>query len=343
MEVEDKNQVHPQPQESLKPPKEALECKPEGSASCSSVSPKSEENLIRALVDLMITAATTAQKARESEKKAQLAFKYSEEVLSFASDVTDNAEHTLLTAKTLSERMVRNTSYLDYQQIFRNVTDLSMDYATFSQLLQLSNAGDDVGNTRLLQKGKGPRYGRSESKRDRLCFLCHSLSRRESDSFSQKRAQNVSQLGDNYEGTIEADDENTDEEEFGFGKDVYRKPQTSISAGINSSHHKQVDAVRKEEHMGGAFVISRRRSPRRSPSGGLDGLVSPLLTEDELTTLKPLSRSPSRHGSMKVVYKMIHRDKSQENSDSDIEHLDEPAQVHISCAENKGLDPTENS
>ncbi|GCC29551.1 hypothetical protein chiPu_0007993 [Chiloscyllium punctatum] len=338
MEVEDKNQVHPLPQGSLKSHKESTGSKPETSASSSSFSPQSEESLIRALVDLVTTAAKTAQKARESEKKAQLAFKYSEEVLSYASDVTDNAEQTLLTAKTLSERLVKHTSYLDYQQVFRSVSDLSTDYATFAQLLQLSNAGDDFANSRLLKKGKASRYGRSESKRERLCFLCHSLSRREPDNFSQKRSQNIPQLGDNYEGMIEADDENTDEDDLALGKDIHRKPQLTMSAGINSSHHKQVEAVRKEEHMGGAFVISRRRSPRRSPSGGLDGLVSPLLTEDELTTLKPLSRSPSRQGSTKVVYKMIHRDKSQENSDSDIEHLEEPVRVHSSCTENKGLD-----
>ncbi|XP_007904834.1 uncharacterized protein LOC103187233 [Callorhinchus milii] len=321
--MEDKKTIHPNSQKTAQTHKEATGNKPEPSASSSSSNfwPPNEESLIRLLVDLVTTAASTAQKARESENKAQLAFKYSEEVLSFASDVTDHAQRTLLTAKALSDKLLKHTSYLDYQQVFCSVPNLSTDYTTFLKVLQASKAGDEKGNTQLCpKKGKGgSRHSRSESRRrDRVCGVQCECAHRDSESHSQKRSQCLARLGDNYEGTIEADDENTDDEDCKLGKDTHhRKCQSDMGARKTSSHHKQVETVRKEEHMGGAYVLHRRRSP----SDGLAGMASPLLTEDELTTIRP---PLSRQGSSKLIYKVIRRDKAQENSDSDIEHLEEP-------------------
>ncbi|XP_075037534.1 uncharacterized protein LOC142098600 [Mixophyes fleayi] len=83
-----------------------------------------------------------------------------------------------------------------------------------------------------------------------------------------------------------------------------------------TTHHKQLDAVRTEEHMGGAYVTQRRRSPLRSTSSCTNGL-SPLLSE-ELNSTKPIAKSPNCKGSSYVTNKVIHRERCQ-HSVSDTE------------------------
>ncbi|KYO39051.1 hypothetical protein Y1Q_0017441 [Alligator mississippiensis] len=56
-----------------------------------------------------------------------------------------------------------------------------------------------------------------------------------------------------------------------------------------------VEALRREDRLGGPYLTRRRRSPRRSASGLLEGL-SPLVSEQDLSTIQPLIRYPSRQG-----------------------------------------------
>ncbi|CAM2114886.1 unnamed protein product [Caretta caretta] len=89
-----------------------------------------------------------------------------------------------------------------------------------------------------------------------------------------------------------------------------------------------VEAVRLEDQMGGAFVTQRRRSPRRSPSGGLEGL-SPLVSEQELSTIQPLIHCPSRQGGPgKFLSKVTRRDRPPcEKSDSNTDQSETVAKA----------------
>ncbi|XP_059586371.1 uncharacterized protein LOC109283116 isoform X1 [Alligator mississippiensis] len=55
--------------------------------------------------------------------------------------------------------------------------------------------------------------------------------------------------------------------------------------GRDPSHHRQVEALRREDRLGGPYLTRRRRSPRRSASGLLEGL-SPLVSEQDLSTIQ---------------------------------------------------------
>ncbi|TFJ96423.1 transcription initiation factor TFIID subunit 6 [Platysternon megacephalum] len=112
------------------------------------------------------------------------------------------------------------------------------------------------------------------------------------------------------------DEEGTEEEE---GRSLQVR-------GRDPSRHRQVEAVRLEEQMGGAFVTQRRRSPRRSPSGSLEAL-SPLVSEEELSTIQPLIHCPSRQGGPgKFLSKVTRRDRPPcENSDSDTDQSENSA------------------
>nr|XP_048710589.1 uncharacterized protein LOC125638616 isoform X2 [Caretta caretta] len=79
---------------------------------------------------------------------------------------------------------------------------------------------------------------------------------------------------------------------------------------------------------GGAFVTQRRRSPRRSPSGGLEGL-SPLVSEQELSTIQPLIHCPSRQGGPgKFLSKVTRRDRPPcEKSDSNTDQSETVAKA----------------
>ncbi|KAK6467654.1 hypothetical protein HHUSO_G34654 [Huso huso] len=107
---------------------------------------------------------------------------------------------------------------------------------------------------------------------------------------------------------------------FFFNSSWTRSGGRRLSKEASLSHHRQLDTVRREEsNKGGAhYITQRRRSPRRSPSGGL---LSPLISGNEVSVLKPLSRSPSRqgcHGVQKVVQRGRGRERGlQENTDSD--------------------------
>ncbi|XP_075687024.1 uncharacterized protein LOC142656053 [Rhinoderma darwinii] len=96
----------------------------------------------------------------------------------------------------------------------------------------------------------------------------------------------------------------------------------SLSVNEKKSHHKQLETVRNEEQMGGAFLTQRRRSPRHSPSSCVDGL-SPLLSEEELNTIQPIAQSPRSKGSSRFTNKIVHR--LQEGSDSDADGTDSPS------------------
>ncbi|XP_078506669.1 uncharacterized protein LOC144766815 isoform X3 [Lissotriton helveticus] len=84
--------------------------------------------------------------------------------------------------------------------------------------------------------------------------------------------------------------------------------------------HDQLEALRIEEHMGGMYITERRRSPRRSPSSSTDGM-SPLVSEEEFSSMKPMSLSPSRKSSAKFLNKLMRRSKP-EGLESEPEPID---------------------
>nr|XP_042703569.1 uncharacterized protein LOC112060912 [Chrysemys picta bellii] len=115
-----------------------------------------------------------------------------------------------------------------------------------------------------------------------------------------------------FRATLRRDEEGAEEEE---GRSLQVR-------GRDPSRHRQVEAVRLEEQMGGAFVTQRRRSP----PGSLEAL-SPLVSEQELSSIQPLIHCPSRQGGPgKFLSKVTRRDRPPcENLDSDTDQSENSA------------------
>ncbi|XP_044870463.1 uncharacterized protein LOC123369168 [Mauremys mutica] len=248
------------------------------------------------LVSTLASTARLVHRAGEAQKSAQLACFHAGQALAQAGEVLSLSKQSYLQARRLGDGLLGSLPQPDYRGLFQCLARPPLAYEEFRAMLRRAES------TLLhpIFQSTGPPQSQQAPSPD-----CHSLSGCAHDS-TLGRTQASGPQGSPC--ARETDEDSTEEEE---GRSLQVR-------GRDPSRHRQVEAVRLEERMGGAFVTQRRRSPRRSPSGSLEAL-SPLVSEQELSTIQPLMRCPSRQGGPgKFLSKVTRRDRPPgETSDSD--------------------------
>uniref|UniRef100_A0A6J0U1V7 Uncharacterized protein n=1 Tax=Pogona vitticeps TaxID=103695 RepID=A0A6J0U1V7_9SAUR len=262
--------------------------------------PRISEAMAEFLVNTVASTAKMVQTSIQAQKSAQLACFHAEQSVAQA-----RAAH--LAARGLAERLLGFLSPPDYQGLFQVLPQPPISYAEFCTIIrQTENAllHPVLKCQPGFPAGREPSPGSecscpADIPHDGLHAGINDL------WFFRSPCGHV------------VNEDGTDEEED-------RSPPIR---GRNPSRHKQVETVLLEDQMRGTYVTQRRRSPRRSPSAGMDGL-SPLVSEKDLDTIQPLICCPSRQGgSGKFLSKVTRRkDRPQrDNSDSDTDQADTSA------------------
>ncbi|XP_029462839.1 uncharacterized protein LOC115094189 [Rhinatrema bivittatum] len=239
---------------------------------------QNEENILaHILIEMLTSTAKMVQVTDEAEKAAQLAYYCAEGAVEQANKSSALSRHAFLNAQDLGERLLKNLNYSSYHEVFQNWEDLPMGYETFQKILHKAETVLSI-----------PKWKENVSR----CPSCSKSSSQTDVPYQEKVNRMLGAVVSLYGHRTE--EENTDT--------IPTTTTTIQMRGRSSSHHKQLEALRNEEHMGGTYVTHRRRSPRHSPLSGVDA-VSPLVSEDELTNIKSVSRSPSRLSSPKFLNK----------------------------------------
>ncbi|XP_060112380.1 uncharacterized protein LOC132584505 [Heteronotia binoei] len=269
--------------------------------------PRISEGTAQFLVNTIAGTAKMVQAAVEAHKSAQLACFNAEQSLG-------QAQLSYLAARGLCERLVGLSSLPDYQGIFQHMSHPPMPYSEFCTIIRRTESA----LLHPIQEWKPRVPTQRDLSPGSECSCPPDTSE---DSF----------LGGIQElrlfrspGVSETQDEDmTDEEES----------RSLHIRGRNPSRHKQVETVLLEDQMGDTYVTQRRRSPRRSPSAGMEGL-SPLVSEQDLSTIQPLICCPSRQGGSGKFLSKVTRRKDQpqlrQNSDSDTDQSENSAKDTVS-------------
>ncbi|XP_042327626.1 uncharacterized protein LOC121932750 isoform X2 [Sceloporus undulatus] len=242
--------------------------------------PRISEAMAELLVNTVANTAKMVQVSAEAQKTAQLTCFHAEQALG-------QARLSYIAARGLAEQLLGFLSPPDYQGLFQVLSQPPMPYSEFCATIRRTE------NTLLhpVLKCKPGFSVQREPSPDSEC----------SCSPEDGLQSGINDLQVFRSCCGQETEEDGIEEEAG---------QSLQIRGRNPSRHKQVETVLLEDQMGGAYVTQRRRSPRRSPSAGVDGL-SPLVSEQELSTIQG--------GSGKFLSKVTRRvdHHQQENSDSD--------------------------
>ncbi|XP_006011636.1 uncharacterized protein LOC102352916 [Latimeria chalumnae] len=259
--------------------------------------------MVSLMVEMLASAAKMVHTANEALQRAEHALLCSEDAFAQAKVAAVVSRQVFLASQAVAGHLIKCTPFEDYQEAFQSVPNPPVDYVTFLKLLQASTIDNEVP-----QMGSSEKLKQAKWKRSHPCLFCNfSSGPSDEPSCPRKYGSMLSHLGGPHTTRIQESEDETSDEDI---KNDMR--------GRSPSYHKQVEAVRLEEHMGGAFVIHRRRSPRRSPSATADGL-SPLVSQEEKSTIKPVGHSTSCHGSTKLVQKVVQRERSQEDLEDDVE------------------------
>ncbi|CAM4566649.1 uncharacterized protein [Lepidochelys kempii] len=258
------------------------------------------------LVSTLANTARLVHRAGEAYKSAQLACFHAGQVLAQAGEVLSLSKQSYLQARCLGDGLLGSLPQSDYQGLFRCLARPPLAYEEFKATLRRA---ESTLLHPVFQSTGSPQSQQAP------CPDCHTLSDCAHDC-TLCRTQESGPQGCPY---VREMDEDSPEEEEGRSLQV---------RGRDPSRHRQVEAVRLEDQMGGAFVTQRRRSPRRSPSGSLEGL-SPLVSEQELSTIQPLIHCPSRQGGPgKFLSKVTRRDRPPcEKSDSNTDQSETVAKA----------------
>ncbi|CAM4569698.1 unnamed protein product [Caretta caretta] len=258
------------------------------------------------LVSTLANTARLVHRAGEAYKSAPLACFHAGQVLAQAGEVLSLSKQSYLQARCLGDGLLGSLPQSDYQGLFRCLARPPLAYEEFKATLRRA---ESTLLHPVFQSTGSPQSQQAP------CPDCHTLSGCAHDC-TLCRTQESGPQGCPY---VREMDEDSPEEEEGRSLQV---------RGRDPSRHRQVEAVRLEDQMGGAFVTQRRRSPRRSPSGGLEGL-SPLVSEQELSTIQPLIHCPSRQGGPgKFLSKVTRRDRPPcEKSDSNTDQSETVAKA----------------
>ncbi|XP_053119771.1 uncharacterized protein LOC128330639 isoform X2 [Hemicordylus capensis] len=259
--------------------------------------PRMSEAMAEFLVNTVAGTAKMVQASVEAQKSAQLACFHAEQSLS-------QARLSYVAARGLAERLLGFLNPPDYQGLFQHMSQPPIPYSEFCSIIR--RAENALLHPVLkCMPGFPARRDVSPSSECRPCRPPDNPEDGLQGEFLDFQCLRSPCL-------CETDEEGTDEEEN----------RSLPIRGRNPSRHKQVETVLLEDQMGGSYVTHRRRSPRRSPSAGVEGL-SPLVSEQDLNTIQPLICCPSRQGgSGKFVSKVTWRKEQpqRENSDSDTDH-----------------------
>ncbi|XP_060137234.1 uncharacterized protein LOC118095513, partial [Zootoca vivipara] len=248
--------------------------------------PRISEAMAEYLVNTVAGTAKMVQASVEAQKSAQLACFHAEQSLG-------QARLSYMAARGLAERLLGFLNPPDYQGLFQLLTEPPLPYSEFCTIIR-----------------------RTENALLHPVLKCKPgfPARREPSPCSEFTCPETSAVGPEpcaAPGSplpsfpfLPQQDEGCTEEEEGLSLQI---------RGRNPSRHKQVETVLLEDQMG--YVTQRR--PRRSPSAGVEGL-SPLVSEQDLSTIQPLICCPSRQGDKFLSKVSRRRDQPQpENLDSD--------------------------
>ncbi|XP_069508115.1 uncharacterized protein [Ambystoma mexicanum] len=246
----------------------------------------------RVLVDLMLGSAKLVQVSGEA---AQLVSDGTED--SQASKALALSKEVFLSAHKLGRHLLVQLNYPSFEALFQSQQPLPPGHQDFKRLMLDCEA---VLNNQ-------PRDKSNKFRSANCCSLC-GLSLGPYDGAPCKIKNHTAGIV----GNICCHDHDD-------GLDAADRDPMEIRSR-SPSHHKQLEALRIEENMGGTYMTQRRRSPRRSPSSSTDGL-SPLVSEEEFSSLKPISLSPSRQNSTRYLNMVLRRNKP-EGSDSEPEPME---------------------
>ncbi|KAJ1125383.1 hypothetical protein NDU88_003815 [Pleurodeles waltl] len=197
------------------------------------------------------------------------------------------SKEVFLNAQKIGYHLLAQLKYSDFESLFKSQQPFPVGYQDFQRFMLECESG--------LQNQ--PSDEDTKFRSANCCNLC-GLSLGPYDGAPCKT--------ENYKPAVAANvcfhDQDT-------GVDVAGSHQLALRSR-SPSFHKQLEALRIEEHMGGMYITERRRSPRRSPSSGTDGM-SPLVSEEEFSSMKPVSLSPSRKSSTKFLNKLMRRSKPE--------------------------------
>ncbi|KAH0626400.1 hypothetical protein JD844_001361 [Phrynosoma platyrhinos] len=254
--------------------------------------PRISEAMAELLVNTVANTAKMVQISAEAQKTAQLACFHAEQALG-------QARLSYMAARGLAEQLLGFLSPPDYQGLFQVLSQPPMPYSEFCATIRRTENA-------LLHPVLKCKPGFSIQREPSPDSEC---------SCSPDIPEDGLQSGINDLQVFrtccsqETEEDGTEEE----------VDQCLQIRGRNPSRHKQVETVLLEDQMRGTYVTQRRRSPRRSPSAGVDGL-SPLVSEQELSTIQ-------QGGSGKFLSKVTRRvdHHQQENSDSDTDQSETSA------------------
>ncbi|XP_061447582.1 uncharacterized protein LOC133367504 [Rhineura floridana] len=262
--------------------------------------PRISEAMAEYLVNTITGTAKMVQASVEAQKSAQLACFHAEQSLA-------QARLSYVAARGLSERLLGFLSPPDYQGLFQLLPQPPIPYSEFCTIIRRT---ENVLLHPVLKCKPGFPARREPSPGSD--FTCPP------DIADDGLQGGIHDLRCFRSSCVnEMDEDGTDEEES----------RSLQIRGRNPSRHKQVETVLLEDQMGGTFVTQRHRSPRRSPSAGVEGL-SPLVSEQELNSIQPLICCPSRQGGSGKFLSKVTRRKDQpqrENSDSDTDQSETSA------------------
>ncbi|XP_048373195.1 uncharacterized protein LOC125444672 isoform X2 [Sphaerodactylus townsendi] len=266
------------------------------------ITPRLSEDLAQFLVSTMAGTAKVVQVAVKAQKSAQLACFHAEQSLG-------QAQMSYVAARGLCERLAGLLGLPDYQSLFQHTSRPPMPYSEFCTVIRSAENA-------LLHPKPGSPSGRNLSPGSECSCLPDTL------EGSCLLTGGIHELRSfRSPGISETDEEVADEEEC----------RCLHIRGRNPSRHKQVEAVLLEDQMRGTYMTQRRRSPRRSPSGGMEGL-SPLVSEQDLNVIQPLICCPSRQGGAGKFLSKVTWRKDQllrENSDSDTDQPENSAKETV--------------
>ncbi|XP_078506668.1 uncharacterized protein LOC144766815 isoform X2 [Lissotriton helveticus] len=207
------------------------------------------------------------------------------------------SKEVFLNAQKIGNHLLAQLKYSDFESLFKSQQPFPVGYQDFQRSLLECESG--------LQNHPSDKDTKFRSAK--CCYLC-GLSLGPYDGAPCKTA--------NYKPAVATHVCFHDQDE---GVDGVGSHQLALRSR-SPSFHKQLEALRIEEHMGGMYITERRRSPRRSPSSSTDGM-SPLVSEEEFSSMKPMSLSPSRKSSAKFLNKLMRRSKP-EGLESEPEPID---------------------
>ncbi|KAJ7314061.1 hypothetical protein JRQ81_005980 [Phrynocephalus forsythii] len=269
--------------------------------------PRISEAMAEFLVSTVVGTAKMVQTSIQAQKSAQLACFHAEQSVAQA-----RAAH--VAARGLAEQLLGFLSPPDYQGLFQALPQPPISYAEFCTIIRRT---ENALLHPVLKCQPGFPAGREPSPSSE-CRCPTDIPEDGLHAGINDHWFLRSPCGHPVSPFHPLQDDNgTDEEED-------RSPPIR---GRNPSRHKQVETVLLEDQMRGTYVTQRRRSPRRSPSAGMDGL-SPLVSEQDLNTIQPLICCPSRQGGSGKFLSKVTRRKDppqRDNSDSDTDQAETSA------------------